>query len=584
MLSRVSLLPHAGTALDTGDGAAGLWGCRGRRVFRVAKTMLNEGKRRGSQIFPWVIVMAAAAAAWLVSGTASAGGPVGCMAEDCSSIACVELQTLCLIEEDDAEGAVLMLRSKEDAFRDSGTFHLLLAKAYLSQGNRYWALGTLRAYSDRNPGDCMALSWTAWMLISLAALDEAAELIDTSGCMDGGGALETRLSLMKTFMALQKGVAGREEKKAFLKKKVKKIFPEDIDLYRFTRAGLMPAHVPPLTLRIDLKTGYTTNALFGSAKDPADPGGKKDSALFAHDLRLALQPMIGPWFAAAGELMSRSNVFFMDHAREFTYVDLAWKAGPVVHMTPGGLPRLFLGYRGDVLFLNMADRYDSTPPVVFYEGHRGELELELMPSALFFGGGGRRFFREDVRTRWELDGGLAIQKTLLGRLTLQGAAALRMHKAEGEAYNLYGVSGILMGTLALWRSLGLRIMLAVHGDNYPDSLGYFQAGEIRRDTTFKMGTEIFGSLGKGFGLGCLYEFSNRLSTVDDYRFTDHRIVVKLSFSYGFDFLRLKKHEDEGHVQLDYGLDAKGEGTVQRIQDLLREDEVIRGGASCGCRE
>lgn len=520
----------------------------------------------------------------LPSPSAACKEKADCVEERCDSLGCLRTQVLCLLDKKDADGAVSLLKERKDEFGGERVFVLLLAKSYMRQGNTFWALRTLDEHLALHPGDCVVRSWVIWIKIAGAEMDEARELLDDETCLAGAADVSLRYGLLATFIDVQTGQDGDATTKAFLEKKVGRIFEEDIDLYRTMRSALFPYGVPLLTLKLDLASGYTTNATFGSPGDPVNIGKRKDSALFSHDVLVGLAPAISPWLLLQGEITSRSSVYVMEDAREFTTVDLGWRAGPLLFMTPETFPRLFLGYRGDVLFLNRGDRFDETQPIVFYEGHRAELEFSLMPSVMLFGGMGKRIFRELPRTRWEMDGGLALQMTILGRLTLQGALAVRHHMGNEEAYDLFGASGLAMGSLSIWKGLRLTTLVALHGDNYLDSLGYFQPGKTRRDATLKLAAEILGYLGKGIELSVGYEFSSRLSTVEDYRFTDHRFLVKLSFSYGLDFLSLKKSGGTMHVPLDYGLGAKGEGAVKKIQDLLREEETIQGGASCGCRE
>ena len=521
---------------------------------------------------------------------AAAANTSGCGPEKCGDTICLEERTRCLLKKDKADLALELLKAERESFEGSDdpaeaeAFTLLLAKAYYEQQNAFWALNTLDQYLESNPENCLVKSWMAWMHISEAHVAEARELLDDPQCLAGEEKTAARFYLLKTFIDIQKGEADEDTAREFDTKKINKLFDEDVELYRFNRRALFPHTTKPILLKLELKGGYTTNALFGSPIESQDVGVDTKSALFAHDVRLTYAPSITGWLAGLAELSSRSNVFFTSETKDFTYVDLAWRLGPTFLMAPHGYPRLTAAYRGDILFLNMPDRYDDNPPNVFYEGHRADLEFALMPSFIIFAGGGRRFFRDDVRTRWELDGGAVLQKTLLGRLTLAAAFVLRKHWALKDGFNLFGVSGLVQGILSLPKTMQLRTILSLHADNYRDSFDYFYPGIRRRDTTVKIAAELSGKVWKGIRIAGVYEFSDKLSTIPQYAFIDHRVMVKITFTYGFDFLGLKKAGGPGRVPLDYGLGAGEETTAERIQDLLKEGEFIAGGASCGCRE
>ena len=539
-----------------------------------------------------ILLIIALAAALVITRQGAAAGveASGCGPEQCGDSLCLKERTLCLLKKDKADLALELLKAEQETFEGSDdpaeaeAFALLLAKAYYEQQNTFWALNTLDQYLESHAESCVAKSWMAWMHISEAHVAEARELLDDPKCLAGEGKTAARFYLLKTFIDIQKGEADKDTAKEFDKKKFKKLLDEDVELYRFNRRALFPHTTQPILLKLELKGGYTTNALFGSPIDPLNAGVDTKSALLAHDVRLTWAPPLTSRLSGLVELTSRSNVFFTDDTEDFTYVDIGWKLGPTFLMAPHDYPRLTAVYRGDVLFLNMPDRYDEDPPNVFYEGHRAELELALMPSFMVFAGGGRRFFREDVRTRWELDGGAALQKTLLGRLTLAAAVALRKYWALKDGYNLFGVSGLAQGILSLPKTLQLRAILSLHLDNYRDSFDYFYPGKRRRDTTVKIAAELSGMVWKGIRIAGVYEFSDKLSTIPQYAFIDHRVTVKITFTYGFDFLGLKKAGGAGHVPLDYGLGSTGESSAERIQDLLKKDEFIGGGAACGCRE
>jgi hypothetical protein len=538
--------------------------------------MLQGDLKRVTPPRAFIVAAALAAASVAAGGTALAGGGQACDTSECGDIGCARERTLCLVKHKNPDLALELLKKEKEKLAGSRTFALLLAKA--------WALGTLQEYLDSHPDDCIVRSWIIWIHVSEASLGEAKALLAEGACGKGEEKIALRFSLLEAFIGLQQ----KEEKEgkgtaACSGKKIRKIFDEDIQLARYLRSALEPHYMPPLTLKAGVKGGYTTNALFGSPQDPVNEGKETGSPVLALDLRLGATPPIWDRVFPTVDLSADSIIFFTADTKHLSYVDFAIRPGVGFFLAGEAFPRLFIGYRGDLLLLNMPDRYDENPNV-FYEGHRAEIELALMPSVVFFAGGGRRFFREEIRTRWEVDGGMALQKSILEVLTLQGAAVIRMLRAEKPAYDVFGASGLLAISVSFGKGLQLKGLLAGGMDNYPESYGFFEPGDIRRDVTVRTEVEFSARLWKGLKMSVLYDFSDRVSTVSKYSFMDHRILLGLEVSWDFDFLKAKAGGESGHVPLGYGLEAGGNETVERIQDMLKENEYVGGGPSCGCRE
>jgi hypothetical protein len=529
---------------------------------------------------------------------AAAPAPVAhaakCDASACRDIDCATARTLCLIDRGEAGQALELLSSEEERLSDQGDFHLLVAASYLAMDDTAGALATLDAALSENPGDCQAMSWLAWVYVSHGLDELAGELLDDEACRGAGGALGLRYELLETLIEVGEDEAGPRDLGEL---DTHDIYEEDIVLARHLRSMLMPSYVPPLTIRAAIQGGYSTNAMSGSPKDPAFAGEPMGSPLISHEVTVTLAPLALPWLSPHLELSSSSTIFLFDREwdlprgerasgidpYDFTSFDLGLRAGVTFLRPYRFVPSVFLGYRGDVLFLNMEDRYDHTPPVVFYEGHRAEVEVAPISSVVLFAGFGRRFFREDVRTRFELDGGVGLHGHVAPWLTLMGAASLRRHWTARGTYDLVGASVLGSTIFDLWRGIQARVLLALHLDRYDSSTGTFHPVLDRRDTTVKLRTEVLSMPLKGIRLSVLYEFSDRLSSAPDYAYVDHRVMLRISFGAGIDFLGLGRSEDK-HVPLDYGLEVTSAGDLDSIQDLLRTDEQVRGGPGCGCAE
>jgi len=543
---------------------------------------------QGSGVKPaWAILAAALAAAF------PARGAKKCDESPCADIACAKARTTCLLDAKKADRAASLLAAEEEKLASERDYHLLLASAYLALDETAGALAALDSWIETHPDDCTVKAWLAWVYMSHELDELARELIADEACAGERDVLALRYDLLGTYLDIKNGEGSAEELDSI---EVKDIYEEDIPLHRYAASVLHPLLPPPLMLRFVAKGGYTTNALSGSPKDPTMAHKRKASPLISHEVTFSAQPLFLPWLAGRLDLASRSMIYLFDEewllARgeraatadpyDFTSFDFGVRAGVTFLKAHAGVPHLYLGYAGDALFLNMEDMYEDRPPVVFYEGHRAEIEIAIMPSIVLFAGAGRRLFREDVRTRWELDGGVGFQKPVASWLTLLGAASVRGHFAERRYYDLFGSS--VLGSAVFNMPLGfqLRTLLALHMDAYRDSLGYFQEDRTRRDTTVRLTAEFLTMSLRGVRFSAVYEFSDKLSSAPDYSFVDHRVMVTLSFTQGFDLLGLKKSAED-HVPLDYGVTG-GPSIEGSIQDLLRTDEHVRGGPGCGCTE
>ncbi len=78
----------------------------------------------------------------------------------------------------------------------------------------------------------------------------------------------------------------------------------------------------------------------------------------------------------------------------------------------------------------------------------------------------------------------------------------------------------------------------------------------------------------------------RASTADetpgfDFSYTEWRIVAWLRWTFAADPWAPKIADDADHVPLEWGLESDKGMDEDRILDLLRRDEDLRRGSSCG---
>ncbi|MFC1655072.1 hypothetical protein ACFL2F_04630, partial [Myxococcota bacterium] len=105
------------------------------------------------------------------------------------------------------------------------------------------------------------------------------------------------------------------------------------------------------------------------------------------------------------------------------------------------------------------------------------------------------------------------------------------------------------------------------------------------DVLTKLSAGLWSPMWMGARLGLNYEFSYRDSTadqIDDYDYNEHRLLMKVRWSFDLNPWAPQVVETKGRVALDYGLSEQaGTGMEEeRIQDLLRQDEAARRGSSC----
>jgi hypothetical protein len=87
-------------------------------------------------------------------------------------------------------------------------------------------------------------------------------------------------------------------------------------------------------------------------------------------------------------------------------------------------------------------------------------------------------------------------------------------------------------------------------------------------------------------VGVEAEIARRDSTADaragfDFDYTERRLLLLLRFSFGADPSAPRAVSAPGHVRLEWGLGSGDALETDRIIDLLRQDDDLRRGSSCG---
>jgi hypothetical protein len=499
-----------------------------------------------------------------------------CLRECAGEIDCEVEVVDCLIKAGRTREAVKHVKPLAKAHPDQPAFVHLLARAYLADKNPFWAQRTLQKAQD-----CTSRSWLVWVHIQNGDLDLAKEALAVEGC-PRDAADKSRWHLLETFLARTQEDHARAFWTIGKVHKADEIYAEDERLWLFLRGAEDPGWIEPLSFRMELAGGYTSNSKGGSPTDPGRSGSQ--SALLRMDLfgRLVwpVTRLLRPTLEAG--VKGHGITAETDGARKLSYLE--------VHARPGIIwgtkfPRLILGYKVDYLVLNQ----DLEKKRRFFEAHRGEIEFET-GRMTYFAGAGRRIYHENGRTRFEIDGGLGGSFMLFGRARMLAAFSLRYYDAVGDPYDQIGSTGLLVSRINVGAGLVARLGVTLGVDYYHNSGGELGAlaygtDQKRFDVLTKLSAGLWSPMWMGARAGLSYEFSYRESTadeLDDYNYNEHRLLLKIRWTIDLNPWAPQVVETKGRVALDYGLSEQaGAGLEEeRIQDLLRQDEAARRGSSC----
>jgi len=483
----------------------------------------------------------------------------------------------CLEQAERPRDAIERFKGQRRAQPDDPALARLLTRAYLADGNRFWAQRTVRLALERDPGDCESRSWLVWLAISDGELALSRELLAQPGCPSAAEE-RARWHLYRAFLLSTEGEAGPARAQLEQATEIGELYREDHALWRRLRSSLLPGRLEPVTLQLELAGGYSSNAQAGAPTDPGTTGPGSVVLRVNNLARLTLpitdrvRPTIEAGVKAHGveEVTASRQSYAVFSARPGLYLGQHH-------------PRLLLAYGADLLLLNQRERR------LFYEGHRAELELETAADLLLFMGAGYRRFREGGRTRFEIDGGVG--KTIALRpAELLLAGSLRSYEAVGDAYDLLGATGIIVVRLPLPHGSLARLTASVGVDSYYGSGGArgriaFGSDDERFDTLMKGSIGLWAPPHGGGRVGIGYNIAWRHSTAhqtDDYRYLEHRLLLTLRWRRVWDPWAPQSGDQAGHVPLVYaaGEGARGEMEQERVQDLLQQDEAARRGSSC----
>jgi hypothetical protein len=483
-----------------------------------------------------------------------------------------------LIDAGRARDAIALLKEAAKRWPDDEAVHTELAAAYVADSNDFWALNVLQSFEAKHPPACAARGWIAQIQVRQASLERAEETLDRDGCRVHAQD-RAREHLLRARIAHLRDKEAEARSHAQEARKQSALYEEDESLVQSMDRQFFPGRLPWGSWRLDAGLGWTSNGLAGSPVDRANRFGNEGSAVFSLDARFrAVWPETGA-VRPAGEVSFRTVQLAGETARDLSYIAPGIRPGLLLG---GDHPRLLLAYSFDAVRLAAEDRY-AHAPVWFAEGHRVEYEIEATESLFAFGGAGRRLFREQGRSRWELDQGVAGSIALGRRARLLTGASARWNRAENEAYDSWGGTVIAQLQAVLPGKLEGRLNGSVAHEAFPRSRGYFAGalGEERIDNLVRIKPGLWSPAYLGVRAGLDYELSRRASTADAYSYTDHRVVLHLAWAMDTDRIGVRTVGKEGRTPLDHGKSAtSGISSDVRIRDLMRQDEAVKQGSSC----
>jgi tetratricopeptide (TPR) repeat protein len=508
----------------------------------------------------------------LAAGAATAEGP--CDAP------CERVRAERLLRSNDLREAIEHLRNAVGRYPDDSALPLLLARAYMLEGNLFWAESTLRTALDRRPDDAETRSWLA--LVHLREGDpELAKTVLATGPPPRKGPGRSRRALLGAYLADVEGDAPEGLSLLSGIGRSTPVYPEDRRAFSALGLRLDPWRIEPLSGELELAAGATSNALAGA---PTDPGGQgTGSGLADGTIRLRFAPGLTSSIRAVFELDGEGHFLADEEYRELSSLLLGGRVGGLATL---GRYRALAAWRAEVLHLDQS-------PSLYSEAHRGEVEVETTAGGLFFGGAGHRVYRDERRTRNEWDLGLGGPIRAVKGAPAVFGATVRGASARSEAYDLLGASLALAVRFSLPGGVTARLSGSGSWDDYPHSGGaegllVFGTRERRQDLTGKATLGLWLQAWRRLRVGLEGQLSRRDSTADerpgfdfDYTEASARLLVRVGF--GTDPSAPAAVSEPGHVPLEWGLGPGEASEAERIIDLLRQDEELRRGSSCGIR-
>lgn len=482
-----------------------------------------------------------------------------------------------LLDEGKTSEAIETLKAARTRNPNDEELAVALAHAYTKDNNSFWALNVLGEFLELHPPACQARAWAAWIHIGQANLEQAEALLDTDQCTLPPE-LRARLLLLRVLIAEQ-----RESKEKVLKlldeaRAIGRYYAEDHELLEALTRRYEADRVPWASWNVDLSAGWTSNGLAGAPIDTTS--GTESGSLLA---------LVGAGFRAVAPISADVKPVFDAEmrAQQLTEAPAADYSYRQLRLLPGlrvaGSLGLEVKYGFEAVHLQGGDVYSPGRPLWYAEAHRVEYEVQPAPGLLVFGGGGRRILRERVRSRYELDQGMAYSAPLGSSVrTILGLSG-RWHSARSAAYALIGATALAQLEVDLGLDITLKQGLSLSGDIYPHSEGYFPSadGRDRRELLPRSTTGLWWPARHAVQGGLEYSYTRRDSTASAYGYQDHRILARLRWRLDSDELTTTVVPRLGRTPLETGRSpGRDESANQAIRELMHQDEATQRSSSC----
>jgi len=500
--------------------------------------------------------------------------------ESCGDdLPCLEQVALCLMEAGEHRAAAKLLKRARTLAPMAGRLVRMQSLAYLGAGNRHWAVKTLLIRTSEEPTDLETRSWAVWLLIQDGDLARARQLL-AEAPVPRSDPLAGRLVLLETAIGQLEGQLERAKVQLHQISDAQALFAEDLSLLRQLRGKLLGDRCEPFSARIQASGGYTSNAIESAPQDLGAGQGqdvRPAAGVLGVDAVLRVEPWTSSGMRPLGELRSKGFSPLTEAALGYGYLVMAGRGGLELGRSDGTRGRLLysfelMGLRGD---------QDQIEGGWAMEAHRGELEADLSDRLQAFTGVGRRIYRELPRTRTEWDGGLAAVLPLARGWNLTGIVAGRAHNARHSGWDAWGWTGLLRVRAPLVAGHMVKLRAMALWDRWPQHGEYDSEIPVRRDVVIKAQAGPWTRSLDGWRFGLTYNLSWRESLADDYDYVDHRLLLELRWQDAWDpFLPGALATSDDHLPLPYGFDRASDQGLDRVQDLLRQEDSARRGSSC----
>ncbi|MFA5624978.1 MAG: SUMF1/EgtB/PvdO family nonheme iron enzyme [Bradymonadales bacterium] len=444
-----------------------------------------------------------------------------------------------------------------------------LGISYARVQNFPWAMRQFRALLKDDPYDCQSRAWLAWSFIQMADLDEANSLLARAQCRSS--AFSARLSLLQSYQALLQENRSLAKERVEEAKESKTLYKSDALVLDVLSRELGLKHDPNLTWQIDLSGGYASNAISAAPNDPVLFDTKASSGLFSYDARLGLDPLSHIFVRPALTLRSQGQ-FILKHM-DFSFIELEANLGIILE---GKGLKFGASYHPQALYISGNDQY-GTGPLLYYLGHRLELDLEILNRYYIFSGYGLRKFRHISRTRQELDIGIGAYHPLPYNIGLAwGASYKYWNSYKGNYYNLHGFNASVYLDYRFSFDMRFRLGSTYTLDDYPHSAKYFDV-KARRDHSLRGSLQIWSPAWYHFRIGLDAKAARRWTTASLYAYEDYRAMLVLRWSGSLQFYKAKELKDDLFA-LPWTMQAREDR--EKIRDIIQQDEDLRGSSSC----